>query len=185
MRFCVLFMLFLVASCTRLEQPAGALEIQFEQLHGLWFDIAHSANALQEGCENTTILNSATTEDSMSFVYECFRKGWWENYPGVATTSDDYPRLVELHFDDDPNGLFIPTHYWLLAEGDNDSWIAVGEPQEELLWIYARNFRLEANQLADIKEILVERGYFSARYLNRNLAFTSHYQNNPVSDDML
>ena len=170
----VVLVIGLGVGCDAPETPDGALSVEFSEIKGVWFDIAHLPNELQEDCRNTTVLHSAVTEQAMPFVYECFRWGWWENYSGLATLDVDYPRLVQLHFDDDPSGLVAPTRYWLLARGEDGSWIAVGEPQEESLWIYARTFRVESQQIEDIKQRLVERGYFSSRYLNRELALTSH-----------
>lgn len=172
--YCLFLILGIFANCGKLEEPSGVLEVNFEKLEGLWFDIAHLPNELQADCTNTTILNSSVTKNSMRFVYECFREGWWENYRGSATRSPDHPALIQLDFDDDPNGHYAPKRHWLLAEARDGSWIVVGDPQNEALWIYARTFRVDSKEIENIKQTLVKRNHFHHPYLNRKLIFTSH-----------
>ena len=170
-------LLLLSSACSEPPTPADALELNFEQMKGLWFDIAHLPHELQVDCRDTaTLLRQTDDYDKFEFIFECKQPDeLWYNVQGGAERSSHDSRLIEFSFE---NGLVdsaVSLKYWVFdADEAFAEWMVVAYPPENWLWILSRSTTLDESIINQALEDMVANGHFEQATLDSELELTTH-----------
>ena len=126
--------------------------VDLNRYAGDWFEIARFPNRFQRQCTgNVTASYARRADGRIDVVNRCRTSTGMEEARGVARVVDEKTNArLKVRFA--PAFLsFLPSvwgDYWILALADDYSWVVVGSPDREYLWILARNPALDEASFA-------------------------------------
>lgn len=121
-------------TCPPLETSDNA---NLDQFLGLWYEIASIPQIFTSGCSCTTAEYSLSPDGSgVTVSNNCQLLGFNNNIQGIATQAspDDFSKLLV----DFPSVPGEPGDYWILHFAENASYMLVGNPDRDNLYILSR-----------------------------------------------
>ena len=145
--------------------------IDLQRYVGTWHEIARFPNTFQRKCAGNVTATYTLLEDGTIKVVNRCRQADGETTEAVGKArrmSDDEPNSkLEVRFA--PAILsflpFVWGKYWVIDLADDYSYVVVGEPSREYLWILARSPSLDATTYAGILERITRQGYDTSRLI--------------------
>ncbi len=143
--------------------------IDLQRYVGTWHEIARFPNTFQRKCAGDVTATYTLLEDGTIKVVNRCRQADGETTEAVGKVrrmSDDEPNSkLEVRFA--PAILsflpFVWGKYWVIDLAADYSYVVVGEPSREYLWILARSPSLDAATYAGILERITRQGYDTSR----------------------
>ena len=163
--------------CEAPVSPDGALSVEFSQIKGVWFDIAHLDHPLQEDCTNTRSLYRESTSSKMTFLFECQLPDLlWYTVGGTLKRHSDNSDLLVFEFESGDVDALIELSYWVLAADFEAGWMAVGNPDEDWFWLLTREPSMDSQERDSVLEAIDARELYGATTLLTAVEITLHDQ---------
>jgi apolipoprotein D and lipocalin family protein len=126
--------------------------VDFERYTGKWYEIASLPQHFQRGCVATTATYTLRTDGRIGVLNECRDEsfdGTLRQAEGIAWVSDpsDSDAKLKVQF-------FWPFRgdYWIIELAADYSYVVIGHPSREYLWILSRTPTMKPNQYASLLE---------------------------------
>ncbi|AEV31811.1 bacterial lipocalin [Owenweeksia hongkongensis DSM 17368] len=157
--------LMLLMGCSVNQPLETAKDVSLEKYQGVWYDIAHLPQKLQDDCRCVTA--EYTLKDGFVEVFNtCYNKesGQVSTITGKATTSTESGDNSQLQVQ-----FFWPFKgdYYIIKIEPNYSYAMVGAPDRESLWILCREPQPAAVKLKEYLNLAEELGFNTS-----NLVYT-------------
>jgi apolipoprotein D and lipocalin family protein len=151
--------LLLLATTQAADPPLAVVQdLDLPRLAGEWYEIATIPTFFTRGC--TAGVSRYTPVDATTFeVLTTCRKG---SPDGEATTSDGTLRVAEAGEPAKLEIQYVPLiwgDYWIIERGEDYSYIVVGHPSRDYLWIYSREPAMESGLYRAVSARLATVGY--------------------------
>lgn len=139
--------------------------IDLNRYMGTWYEIARLPNSFQKECIGDVTANYTLNDDgSVRVINRCRKEdGEMTEAEGKARRlSDDEPNSkLEVRFA--PAWLswlpFVWGDYWVIDLAEDYSYVVVGEPKREYLWILSRTPKMEEGAYEKVLERIKAQGY--------------------------
>lgn len=151
--------LLLVSALQAADPPLAVVsDLELSRLAGDWYEIASIPTFFTRGC--TAGVSRYTPVDAVTFdVLTTCRKG---SPTGEEVTSEGTLRVAD---GGDPAKLeiqyvpFIWGGYWIIEKAADYSYMVVGHPSRDYLWVYARELGMAPELYRDVSARLEAVGY--------------------------
>jgi apolipoprotein D and lipocalin family protein len=139
--------------------------VDLQRYVGMWYEIARLPNSFQTKCQSdvtaTYILNSDGTLD---VINNCLKSdGTRSEARGKAKRASDDQPLSKLKVRFAPAFLswlpFVWGDYWILALDKDYSYVVIGEPSRQYLWILSRTPALTDSTIQSLLSQIRSMGY--------------------------
>ena len=122
--------------------------VDLDRYVGTWFEVARFDNVFQRGCAGDVTATYAKRPDGrLDVINRCRRAD------GSMTTAAGVARVVDITTRAKLKVRFAPAFlswlpmvwgdYWIIGLADDYSWVVVGTPDREYLWILSRTPALD------------------------------------------
>lgn len=125
---------------------------------GKWYEIERLKNSFQKNCWNSTAEYEIIDAETVRVINRC-RK---DSVSGEENSVNGKAWVVEGSGNSKLKVSFFwpfKGDYWIIELDKDYQWVAVGAPSREYLWIMARQPRLDAVPLEDVKARLAAKGF--------------------------
>jgi apolipoprotein D and lipocalin family protein len=154
-------------TCAAAEAPLPVVgELDLNRYVGTWHEIARYPNFFERMCVRDVTANYSANADGTIRVVNACRKddGTMTQADGVARIAVP-PAKLQVRFA--PDWLawlpFVWANYWVIDLADDYSYVVVGEPGREYLWILARAPQMSDGVYARIVAKLPALGFDPAK----------------------
>lgn len=143
--------------------------VDVDRYLGKWHEIARFEHRFQEGCVNSTATYSLREDGDIRVENACEVVG--ESNKRSATgrawvvEDETNAKLRVQFFLADLKIPFLSGRYWILALADDYSYVMVGEPGREYLWILSRTPELSDHTIRDLIQKAQVAGFDTKRLL--------------------
>lgn len=153
-------LLALLMACQSSFPPMDVVEtVDLERYTGKWYEIASLPQHFQRGCVATTATYSLRTDGRIGVLNECRDEsfdGTLRQAEGIAWVSDpsDSDAKLKVQF-------FWPFRgdYWIIELDADYSYVVIGHPSREYLWILSRTPTMNPGEYASLLEEITAHGY--------------------------
>ncbi|MEA3352982.1 MAG: lipocalin family protein [Campylobacterota bacterium] len=130
----VLSLLFI--GCSKKHPPLQTVkDVDVQKYKGTWYEIARFEHFFEKGCKNVTATYGIKDDGDLKVINRCtmIEDDEKKEATGVAYAVDKSNSKLKVSF-------FRPFYgdYWILDLASDYSYVLVGSPSRELLWILAR-----------------------------------------------
>lgn len=143
MRACILSLIIVTLGAASTEQMQVVEPFDAERYMGTWYEIARLPNRFEDGLESITATYSLRDDGTVSVVNTGWNLAWkrWKTSEASAVFADDQRERGWLKVT-----FFWPfsAHYKVLRLDPDYRWALVTSGSTDLLWILAREPRLDA-----------------------------------------
>ncbi len=133
---------------------------------GTWYEITKFPNSFQRGCLATKAEYGIRRDGKISVKNTCKRASGSDNVANAIATVADKKTNSKLKVSFVPFlnrfGLFAGD-YWILDLADDYSYVLVGAPNREFLWILSRTPELDENIVEALKTVAQREGFDVSR----------------------
>jgi apolipoprotein D and lipocalin family protein len=152
--------LLMPAPVMRAQGPVAVVQLDDDQMKGVWYEIARLPNKREKSCIGDAFELDARGDKphTLEWVDSCKTKSAYVNvYNATAkpqdkkNPSDGRLKVMKLW----P----FAAKYWVLALGPDYGWSLVGSPNHKSLWIYSKSPTLAPDVLAQIEAQAAAEGY--------------------------
>ena len=140
-------------------------QVDLNRYMGTWYEIARLPNSFQGKCVSDVTATYALLDDGDIRVVNRCRKedGEMNEAEGIARLASKDGPNTKLKVRFAPAWLsflpFVWGNYWIIALAPDYSYVAIGEPNREYLWILARTPIMDEATLAQVLEQVRQKGY--------------------------
>jgi len=132
----ILILSIFIIGCGGKHPPLETVKsVDIQKYKGTWYEIARFEHFFEEGCKNVTATYELKDDGDIKVINRCamIEDGKKKEATGVAYAVDDTNSKLKVSF-------FRPFYgdYWILDLASDYSYVLVGSPSRELLWILAR-----------------------------------------------
>ena len=110
-------------------------EVDLKKYKGQWYEIARFEHFFEKGCKNVTATYTLRDDNKIDVLNSCVKIDTNEKKEatGIAYAVDNTNSKLKVSF-------FRPFYgdYWIIDLADDYSYVAVGTPSREYLWILSR-----------------------------------------------
>ncbi|MCC6397438.1 MAG: lipocalin family protein [Bacteroidetes bacterium] len=140
-------------------------EVDLNRYMGTWYEIARLPNSFQGKCVSDVTATYALLDDGdIRVVNRCQKDdGQMSEAEGLARLASKEGPNTKLKVRFAPAWLsflpFVWGDYWIIALAADYSYVAIGEPDREYLWILARTPVMDEAVLNQVLEQVRQKGY--------------------------
>ena len=140
-------------------------DVDLQRYMGTWYEIARLPFSYQKQCvSDVTATYSLLDDGRVKVVNRCRKEnGEISEAEGVARRASENEPTTKLKVRFAPAFLsflpFVWGDYWIIALAPDYSYVAVGEPEREFLWILSRTPRMDEATFNDIVDRVKRNGY--------------------------
>jgi apolipoprotein D and lipocalin family protein len=161
-------LLSVVSGMASSQTVQTAKYVDLKRYVGTWYEIARFPNRFQKDCvANVTAHYVARPDGQIDVVNRCDKAGGEKDEAaGRARIADPATNAkLEVRFAPDWLGWlpFVWADYWILELPDDYSYVAIGEPSREYLWILSRKPGLDDATYDDLVNRLTAQGFDTAK----------------------
>jgi len=152
--------------------PDTALSATYLELKGAWYDVAHLPVEFQEDCVGSELFfYKMGPEKPTRLIWECSNNEMATSLDGEleAISNDGF----KMAFDEESYHDWWNLEFWVLAKSLDGSWMVIGHPSLERLWVLSRTPGTHNLDLNDILKGVEESGYFALDFLMSNVEQTN------------
>jgi apolipoprotein D and lipocalin family protein len=161
MRF-LLFVLIALQGCALKPHYKKTVDhVDLNRFFDTWYVIAGRLTPLEKGAHNAIEKYNYDAENNKISVDFKFKK---ESFDGPIV---DFPqngwvlnKKTNAHWKIKPF-FFVTFDYLIIDLADDYSWTAIGVPNQEFLWIMAKDWRMSKSDVQMIVKRLEEKGYYA------------------------
>lgn len=137
----------LMARAVAANDPPVVSRVDLHRYSGLWYEIAHSPNFFQGGCERSTAEYGVLPDGGVSVLNTCYADGKAPRViKGVATAPDRLqPAKLKVDF-----GFLFKGDYWISYLDPDYQWAVVSGPGKRSNFLLARSAPMNATLLNGI-----------------------------------
>jgi apolipoprotein D and lipocalin family protein len=141
--------------------------VELSRYAGLWYEIAHYANKIEENCQDSTVAFSIRTDGDIDILTSCRDKqnGALHHANGRGWVIDA-ANNARLKF-----SFFWPfrTEYLIIDQGKEYDYAVICTPDKKRIWIIARTQQISSELFESIVQRIEKQGF------NRNgIILTQH-----------
>ncbi len=139
--------------------------VNVEQYMGKWYEITKFPNSFQKQCGATTAEYSLRADGKVNVKNSCKTKKGTDVAKAIARIADKTTNSkLKVSFVPFLNrfGLFAGD-YWILDLAPDYSYVLVGSPNRNFLWILSRTPTLDANIIENLKAVAIREGFDVSR----------------------
>ncbi len=132
--------------------------VDLDRYLGKWYEIAAFPQSFQKGCNCSTAEYFKTEKGYIRVLNSC-RKG---STSGEISTADGKAFVVDTTTNAKLKVQFFwpfKGDYWIIDLADDYSWVVVGHPNREYLWILARTSSIDKTLYNSILERAKSKGF--------------------------
>ena len=160
--FCVL------CSLGQAQTVQTAKHVDLKRYVGTWYEIARFPNRFQKDCVANVTANYAERADSqIDVVNRCDEVGGKKDEASGRARVADPATNAKLEVRFAPDWLawlpFVWANYWIIDLAEDYSYVAVGEPSREYLWILARKPVMDEATYDALVNRLAAQGFDTAK----------------------
>jgi apolipoprotein D and lipocalin family protein len=165
---CIFLVLPSVLSIAQEQQKPPLVvvpDVDLQRYMGTWYEIARLPFSYQKQCvSDVTAIYSLLDDGSVKVVNRCRKEnGEISEAEGVAKRASENEPKTKLKVRFAPAFLsflpFVWGDYWIIELAPDYSYVAVGEPEREYLWILSRTPTMDETTFNDILGRLKQNGY--------------------------
>jgi len=150
----------LLVACQSSFPPMDVVAtVELERYTGKWYEIASLPQRFQRGCVATTATYTLRADGRIGVLNECRDEsfdGKLRQAEGIAWVSDpsDSDAKLKVQF-------FWPFRgdYWIIELDSDYSYVVIGHPSREYLWILSRTPTMKPDRYATLLEKIKAHGY--------------------------
>jgi apolipoprotein D and lipocalin family protein len=163
--FLIIGMLLIGSKKSPSQELTVVDSVDLARYAGRWYEIARLPNRFQNDCTgNVTATYTVLPNGEIQVVNRCSKEGGDSAVAeGRARRADDDGPNTKLKVRFAPAILsflpFVWGDYWILDLGPGYSYVVIGEPKREYLWVLARTPSLEEETLVQILDRVKKQGY--------------------------
>lgn len=155
---------FVLFSCSNYPPLEVVKSVDLEKYSGKWYEIVRFPHSFEKDCYCVTAEYIRTNEDYIKVINSC-RKGSIKGKPNKAegkafVIENSNNAKLEVQF-------FWPFRgdYWIIDLADDYSWVVVGHPSREYLWILSRTPKLDNDLTAELIEKIRTKGFDTSKII--------------------
>ena len=148
--------------------PTTVDHVDLDRYTGTWYEIAKIPNRFQDQCINHTTATYTLRDDGrIDVLNRCqTESGEYDEAEGIARIVDTETNAkLEVSFVEFFGRNWFWGDYWILALGEDYSWVVIGHPDQEYGWVLAREPELKAGVMDRIEQILKDNGYRAYQFV--------------------
>lgn len=154
--------LFSLVACAGSTSSVQTVDfVDLTQYVGTWYEIEKFPNSFQKGCLATKAEYSIRRDGKINVVNTC-KKAKGENVAKAIARVADKKTNAKLKVSFVPFfnrfGLFAGD-YWILDLASDYSYVLVGSPSREFLWILSRTPELDSNIIENLNAVARREGF--------------------------
>jgi apolipoprotein D and lipocalin family protein len=160
----------IAASMSGQERPVQVVtSVDLARYAGTWYEIARYPNSFQEFCAGDVTATYTLLEDGRIRVVNSCRdeKGEIKEVDGIARKQEDDGPDTKLEVRFAPAFLsflpFVWGDYWIIDLAEDYSYVVIGGPTREYLWILAREPEIPSATYDGIMKRLKDQGFAPSR----------------------
>jgi apolipoprotein D and lipocalin family protein len=137
-------------------------KVDLKQYKGTWYEIARFEHFFEKGCKNVTATYILTKDNKIKVLNSCTKIDTNEKKEatGVAYAVDNTNSKLKVSF-------FRPFYgdYWIVDLADDYSYVAVGTPSREYLWILSRTKTIDEKIKQNLITKLTKSGFDTRKFI--------------------
>lgn len=142
--------------------------VDLKRYVGTWYEIARFPNRFQKDCVANVTANYAERSDGqIDVVNRCDEAGNKKDEASGRARVADPATNAKLEVRFAPDWLawlpFVWANYWIIDLAEDYSYVAVGEPSREYLWILARKPAMDEATYEALVNRLTAQGFDTAK----------------------
>ena len=131
-------------------------KVDINRYMGQWYEIARFEHFFEEGCKNVTATYKPNDDNTIKVINRCtmIEDNQSKEAHGIAYAIDETNAKLKVSF-------FRPFYgdYWILDLANDYSWVVVGSPSREYLWILSRTKIISNDRKNKILQRLPKLGF--------------------------
>jgi len=158
-----MIVLFIFVGCSNKHPYLETVQkVDIQKYQGTWYEIARFEHFFEKGCKNVTATYELKKDGKIKVINKCtdIEDGEKKEATGVAYAVDSTNSKLKVSF-------FRPFYgdYWILDLADDYSYVVVGSPSRELLWILSRTKEISEKRKEMILEKLPALGFNQSKFI--------------------
>jgi len=158
-----MIVLFIFVGCSNKHPYLETVQkVDIQKYQGTWYEIARFEHFFEKGCKNVTATYELKKDGKIKVINKCtdIKDGEKKEATGVAYAVDSTNSKLKVSF-------FRPFYgdYWILDLADDYSYVVVGSPSRELLWILSRTKEISEKRKEMILEKLPALGFNQSKFI--------------------
>jgi len=158
----IILLFFFIGCSTKYSHLETVKSVDIEKYKGTWYEIARFEHFFEKGCKNVTATYELKNDGDIKVINRCMmiEDNKQKEAFGVAYPSDKTNSKLKVSF-------FRPFYgdYYILDLADDYSYVLVGTPSRELLWILSRTKTIGDGEKAKILEKAEKLGFDKNRFI--------------------
>jgi apolipoprotein D and lipocalin family protein len=139
--------------------PQPAQKIELTKMAGRWYEVARLPNKIQRGCQDATS-DWVKTGETFQVVQACRQNGAMKEWKAKAKVSDT---STNAKFKMSFFGGVVNQEYWVLDRAADHSWVILGTPGGNYVWLMSRGPQLAASMKSQAIARMKQMGYDTGR----------------------
>ncbi len=158
----IILLFFFIGCSTKYPHLETVKSVDIEKYQGSWYEIARFEHFFEKGCKNVTATYELKNDGDIKVMNRCtmIEDDKQKEAFGVAYATDETNSKLKVSF-------FRPFYgdYYILDLADDYSYVLVGTPSRELLWILNRTKTMQENTKNKILENVKRLGFDTKRFI--------------------
>lgn len=154
--------IFFIGCSTKYPDLKTVDSVDIERYKGTWYEIARFDHFFEKGCKNVTATYELKDDGNIKVINRCTKidDNKEKEAIGVAYAVDENNSKLKVSF-------FRPFYgdYHILDLASDYSYVLVGTPSREYLWILSRTKTINSNIKNKILEKLPSLGFDSKKFI--------------------
>jgi apolipoprotein D and lipocalin family protein len=139
--------------------PQPTQKVELTKMTGRWYEVARLPNKIQRGCQDATS-DWVRTGETFQVVQACRQNGAKKEWKAKARVSDT---STNAKFKMSFFGGMVNQEYWVLDRAADHSWVILGTPGGNYVWLMSRGPDLAANIKSQALARMRQLGYDTGR----------------------
>ena len=159
-----------------LNPPAQHLQVEATELSGFWYQLAALPHALEEGCQNTTMLLLPDDDDleRLDFILECQTANAWKHIDGFFQENSGSPDRWAAHFSNATLNDYVDLGFWVVDLDPEYKLVVFSEPNQNAFWVWSGEPNVPDSRVQALLQRALERGDLTDADLSRMRYRRSH-----------
>ncbi len=145
--------------------PPPARPVSDQVYSGRWYEIARTPNKLQKDCQAPTSDFQDSTAAGFTVIETCHQGEAGGAAKVVRAKARIISRADNTRFRMSFFGGLVHQDYWILDHADDNSWLVMGTPGGNFVWLLSRRPALPPAELAAALGHVGALGYSTARLI--------------------
>lgn len=154
--YIMIILMGLFNSClSNKNAPATVNNVDLEKYAGKWYEIAAFPTKFQKGCSCSSAEYSLNSKGYVDVLNSCYKNNEASSIKGkafIVKGSNNSKLKVQFFWP-------FKGDYWIIELADDYSWVAVGSPKRNFLWIMSRTKTMDETLYKQINQKLINKGF--------------------------